>query len=130
MEPKQLKLGWTVSETIGVAVVNPRGLKSMNIITKNIFGNEAGSIDIRRYSIEIVGAVESAAKAFAEEILSKKIATPDYESWQYFDVIDIVYRNGEYILYLTGNGRGLIDPDLWMTFKKDVEKICRMKAFL
>lgn len=101
------------------------------IKTKSIFGDEVGSIDIRRYSIEITGAIEHASKAFAEEILSRKITTPDYESWQYFEVIDIVYRNGEYILYLTGNGQGLIDQDVWMTFKRGVEKICNgLKAFL
>jgi len=131
MEPKNLKLGWTVSETIGIAIVNPRGLKSMNVIAKSIFSSETGSIDIRRYSIEILGAVEGASKAFAEEILSRNITTPDYESWQYSEVIDIVYRNGEYILYLTGNGQGLIDQDLWITFKRGVERICNgLKAFL
>lgn len=30
-EPKQLKLGWTVRETIGIAVVNPRAMRGFVI---------------------------------------------------------------------------------------------------
>jgi hypothetical protein len=35
-EPKQLKLGWVVSEIIGIAIVNPRGVAAgrKSIITQ------------------------------------------------------------------------------------------------
>jgi len=131
MSDKNLKLGWTVSETIGIAVVNPRGVSSMKAIPKFYFHNEGGGIDIRRYSIEIIGNPESAAKAFAEGILSKKDLKPGYDTWQYCDVIDIVYTDNKYYVSLTGNGLGLIDQDVWMSFKKNVQTICNdLKAFL
>lgn len=125
MEPKNLKLGWTVSETIGVAVVNPRGVTGMKAVSAFNFQNEHGGIEIRQYSIEITGSTESAAKAFAEEILSKK------KPQSYFNVIRVDVENNKYTITLGKGGTGLISPEVWAEFKKNVERICNdLKAFL
>lgn len=131
MSAKELKLGWTVSETIGVAIVNPRGVNSMKAIPRFNFKNEQGGIDIRRYSIEITGSVEGAASAFAKAILDRTTNRNQNEHWTYCDIIYVNYDGGVYRLHLNEDGDGLIDPDIWSAFKKHVEKICNdLKAFL
>jgi hypothetical protein len=124
MSDEKLKLGWTMYETIGVAVVNPRAVNG--IISREIFGNARGSIELRRHSIEIQGAVEIAARAFAEDILSsRKSPEPlDTSSWRYLSLIEVTHDEGIYVINLTENGQGLIDPNLWIVFKTMVEKIC------
>ena len=125
MSAKELKLGWTVSETIGVAVVNPRGVTGMKAIPKFNFQSDKGGIEIRQYSIEITGSTEAAAKAFAEEILSKKSAQ------SYFNVIRVDVKDNKYTIALGKGGSGLISPEVWAEFKKNVERICNdLKAFL
>lgn len=128
-ETKELKLGWVVSETIGVAIVNPRATGMAKALPRHVFENENGGIDIRRYSIEIFGQHEAAAKAMAEELLKHK--TGSNHSWNYMGVIECEEYLGRFIIRLTEKGEGIIDPEVWATFKKNVEKICNdLKAFL
>jgi hypothetical protein len=139
-ETKELKLGWTVHEVIGVAVVNPRATRAA-VVSRNIFGDDRGRIDIRRWSIEIHGSLEAAARAFAEEVLKYKPTSLDarivaelpdnYHAWDYERVIQVTRRNGHFTVDLTQDGVGLIDPEVWAAFKTKVEKICNtLKAFL
>lgn len=103
------KIGWMVSESIGVSVVNPKVV--MKAIPRFTFGNEQGEIDIRQYSITITGSHEAAAKAFAEAILSRGTGSQNSE-WSYCGV-------------------GIVSPIDWDAFKKNVERICNgLKAFL
>lgn len=126
---KELKVGWTVSETIGVAIVNPRAVAGMKAIPKYIFDNADGGIEIKRYSISIYGDREAAAKAMAEEILNHK--TGSNHDWNYMGVIVAEEYLGKFSIKLTENGEGIVDPEIWLTFKKNVEKMCNdLKAFL
>jgi hypothetical protein len=128
-ETKELKLGWTVSETIGVAIVNPRAMGVAKALPKYVFENAEGGIDIRKYSIELFGRHEAAAKAMAEELLKHK--TGSNHSWNYMGVVEGEERLGQLSITLTQNGLGLIDPEVWAAFKKNVEKMCNdLKAFL
>ena len=138
---KELKLGWTVHEVIGVAVVNPRGITNATVRRGSVFGDENGKIDIRRWSIEISGSHEAAARAMAEEILKYKPTRLDarsvnelpdnYHVWDYERVVQVTRRNGHFTIDLTVDGKGLIDPEVWTLFKTKVEKICNtLKAFL
>ena len=132
-ENKELKLGWVVSETIGVAIVNPRGVNGMKAIPKFVFGDENGYIEIRRYSIQIVGSLEAAAKAMVEkELLPRRDATsPSPASWDYMKVIEVTRTGTTFKIDLTDDGLGLIDPEIWATFKKSVEKMSNdLTAFL
>lgn len=129
---KELKLGWTVSETIGIAVVNPRAVAGVKAIPKYIFDNEEGGIEIRRYSIHIFGNPEAAAKAMAEELLKRRDASvPSACTWDYMKVIEVTRTGTTFSVNLTDDGLGLIDPEVWAPFKKNVEKITnKLVAFL
>lgn len=131
-EPKQLKLGWVVHEVIGVAVVNPRAVAGVKAIPGYIFENEKGGIEIRRYSIQIFGDHEAAALAMAEELLPRRDASsPSPASWDYMKVIEVTRTGTIFSINLTDDGLGLIDPEVWATFKKNVEKITnKLTAFL
>lgn len=99
----------------------------MKAIPKYFFHNENGSIEIRRFSIEIEGSLEGAARAFAEEILKNKQIygeTAPLNRWDYMSVIRVEHIDSKYTLTLLEAGQGLIDPEVWANLKKDVEKIC------
>lgn len=137
-ESKPLKLGWVVHEVIGQAIVNTRAMGKA--IPRHIFENEKGGIEIRRYSIQIFGDHEAAALAMAEELLKHKAGlTPtvimglpeDHDAWNYMKVVEATRHNKTYTINLTDDGLGLIDPEVWSTFKKSVEKITnKLTAFL
>lgn len=128
-ETKELKLGWTISETIGVAIVNPRAMGAVKALPRHVFENENGGIDIRRFSIEIFGRHEAAAKAMAEELLKHKSGSN--HDWNYMGVIIAEEYLGRFTIKLSEKGEGIIDPEVWLTFKKNVEKMCNdLKVFL
>ena len=133
MSDQPLKLGWTVHEVIGIAVVNPRALSGAAGMPKELFGDNRGYIEVRSYSIEINGALEAAALAFAEDILKSKRWAGDVpnDRWRYHNVIEVRRDQNVFTVNLTEQGLGLIDPDLWASFKKSVEKICNdLPAFI
>ncbi len=113
--------GWTITETIGIAVVNTRAVSNAIRATRFHFKNEKGSLFIDRYSIIIEGQIEAAAVAFAEDVLKNAKINPDLN---YLNIIGASIENGKYTLTLLEQGLGIIDPDVWLTFKSNVESIC------
>lgn len=101
----------------------------MKAIPRQIIEKDESGIEIRRYSIHIFGQHEAAAKAMAEEVLNHKSGSN--HSWNYMGVIEGEECLGKFSIKLTESGENLIDPNVWLSFKKNVEKMCNdLKAFL
>jgi hypothetical protein len=120
----KLKLGWTVSETIGMAIVNPRAVSALR--GKFVFSSETGTLTITDLPV-ITGAVEGAALAFANDVLEAKMPANStdlriYRNREMLELIGVRRENSTYVLYY-------LEPDLfqgedWVRFKAAVEKIC------
>lgn len=102
----------------------------MKAIPKFSFENDKGGIEIRRGSIKITGAVESAALALANAILNRK-ANEKHDTWNYMNVIYVVCFEGKYAISLTPSKVDGLTTEQWETFKKSVETICNsLTAFM
>lgn len=100
----------------------------MKAFPRIIFSHKESSIAIRDHLITIVGKIEDVAVAFAEDILKRKRANPDYTLFDYM-AIDVVIENGEVILRLWSQDS--LDKQSWNLLKKGVEKICNnLTAFM
>jgi hypothetical protein len=126
--------GWTFEEIIGVSIVNPGAVTSMKAVPGYTFNNEGGSIEIRRHALKITGAIESAALAFANDILKRGKFSPeeaDKFNLNYMNVIEICIVDNKYTLNLLQDGVHTIHQDQWNLLKKHVEKICNdLTAFI
>lgn len=102
----------------------------MKAIPRLSFENEKGGIEIRRDSIKITGAVESAALALANAILNRK-TNEKYDTWNYMNVVYVVCFERKYAISLTPSKIDGLNAEQWETFKKNVETICNnLTAFM
>ncbi len=103
----------------------PRKCNYVKAIPKLYFASPKGAIEIRHNSITITGTVEGAALALAEDILKKPIVPQR----TYLSTIEVLAGNGQYTLNLLKPT--VLEPEIWIDLKKDVEKMCNnLKAFL
>ena len=118
------KLGWSCSEIIGMAIVNPHG--TVAALIQRVFASETGTLMIIGLPV-MTGTVEGAALAFANEILDRNIPTNDtglriYRNAEDTELIGVRRENGTYVLYYLEPH--LFQGDEWVRFKSAVEKIC------
>jgi hypothetical protein len=103
----------------------------MKALPRYSFDHNGSSVEIRRDSIKIVGKIEDAAFAMAEELL-KRGKTEATTHWEYpwsGPVMQAHLREGKYSIELLKIAA--IDAENWKIFKSDVEKICnKLKAFM
>lgn len=127
-EPKQLKLGWVVSETIGVAIVNPRATAGMKAIPRISLTHKSTTIEIRDTSITIDGVIEEAAMALADYILKDMKRDPNIK-WRAYRAIE-AYVIDDKIL-INPRVQNAMDAERWALLKKETEKICNnLRAFM
>lgn len=128
MEEKRLKLGWVVSETIGVAIVNPRGLTGMKASPWITLIYRGTTLRIRDNAVTVDGTMEEAAMALAERILQD--ARRD-DSIKYFSyrAIEAYVIDGQIVI--NPKTQNIMEPQDWDLLKKETEKICNnLKAFM
>lgn len=127
-EPKQLKLGWVVSETIGVAIVNPRAVAGVKALPRITLTYKNTTIEIRDTSISIDGVIEEAAMALADYILKDMKRDPNVK-WRAYRAIE-AYIIDDKIL-INPRVQNVMAEDQWLLLKKETEKICNnLKAFM
>lgn len=130
MDEKKLKLGWTVSETIGVAIVNPRASHSARALPQITLTYKGATLIITDNAITITGTIEEAAMALADHIL-KDVKRMDAIGAKYFS-----YRSMEVYLIdgnvvLNPKVLNIMEPGDWDFLKKSTEKICNnLKVFM
>lgn len=125
-ETKQLKLGWSVSETIGVAIVNPRAMAGMKALPRITLTYRNTTIVIRNDSIIIDGIMEEAAMALADHILAemKRDTSVLYRS---YGAIEVYVIDGQVVI--NPKVQNVMDTDRWALLKKETEKICNNLRF-
>lgn len=128
-DPKQLKLGWTISKTIGVAVVNPRAASAMRKSLGIVLSYKGSTLTLQKDSIKIEGSIEEAAMALAEHILEDKKNNPDIK---YFSYISIEAYLIEDEVFLNPKIKAQhYDMAQWDLLKQETEKICnKLTAFM
>ena len=127
-ETKQLKLGWTVSETIGVAIVNPRAVTGVKALPRITLTYKDTTIEIRDTSIIIHGVMEEAAMALADHILTDWKRDPKIQ-FRTYRAIEAYEIEGKILINPRVNG--IMDADRWDLLKKETEKICNnLRAFM
>lgn len=101
------------------------------------FRSEQGAVEISRGRVTIFGSLEGAAKAFAEELLSKNLAKATYfrnpSEWTYFETVwaTCTSENNKYTYTIDLLMPEAMDEATWKDFKKYVEKICNnLTAYL
>jgi|SRR5579864_8017552 len=128
-ENKQLKLGWTVHEVIGMAIVNPRAVAGVKALPRIVLTYKNTTITIRNDSIIIDGIMEEAAMALADHILTDmKRAAPEVKYFSY-RALEAYVIDGKIVV----NPKILnaMDPERWELLKRETEKICNnLKAFM
>lgn len=118
------KIGWTISETIGISIINPRATTGYR--RKYIFSSETGTLTIVGLPV-ITGALEGAAIALVNDILEAKMHDSStnlriYKNQEGVELIGVRRENGTYVLYYLEPH--LFQGDGWIRFKVAVEKIC------
>lgn len=127
-EAKQLKLGWTVSETIGVAIVNPRAVAGVKALPRITLTYKNTTIEIRNDSITIDGVMEEAAMALADYILTDWKRDPKIQ-FRTYRAIEAYEIEGKILINPRVNN--IMDPERWVLLKKQTENICNnLKAFM
>ena len=129
-ERKKLKLGWVVSETIGMAIVNPRGLTGMKASPWITLTHKGTTVRIRDNSVIIDGSIEEAAMALAEHILKDIERASDFNA-NYFSYrsIEVYVIDGQIVI--NPKTQNIMEPGDWALLKKSTEKICNsLKAFM
>jgi hypothetical protein len=117
-----LKLGWTVYETIGMGIINPRALSCI------ILTYRSTTITIKDLSVTIEGTTEEAAMALADHILKdmKRDANIKYFSYRSIEAYLI-----EGNVVVNPKIQNVMDSKQWDILKKETEKICNnLKAFM
>lgn len=130
MNEKKLKLGWVVSETIGVAIVNPRASHSARALPQITLTYKGATIIITDNAITITGTIEEAAVALAEYVLDyiKRVQGSDtkyfsFRSIEAYIIDDKVVLNPKVL--------NIMEPGDWDFLKKSTEKICNnLKVFM
>lgn len=99
------------------------------------FQNENGAVKVSRGQIQIIGTMESAAKALAEAILKADFRPTyglEYE-WKCFDTL-VAYQvsiEGKKVYTLSLLAPQAIDTETWTILKNYVEKMCNnLTAYL
>lgn len=130
MDEKKLKLGWTVHETIGVAIVNPRALTGMKASPWITLTHKGTTIKITDTSVTIDGTIEEAAMALAEYILDyiKRLKGSDTNYFS-FRSIEAYVIDGNVLV--NPKIQNIMEPGDWELLKKSTEKICNnLKVFM
>jgi hypothetical protein len=128
-EAKELKLGWTVHEVIGVAIVNPRAVAGVKALPRIVLTYKNTTITIRNDSVIIDGVMEEAAMALADHILKEiKRAAPEVKYFS-FRAIEAYVIDGK--ILVNPKIQNAMDADQWALLKRETEKICNnLKAFM
>lgn len=128
MSEKQLKLGWTVHEVIGVAIVNPRAVAGVKALPRITLTYKNTTIVIRNDSVTVDGIMEEAAMALADYILTDMKKDPSIK-WRSYRAIEAYVIEGKIVI--NPKVENIMDAERWALLKKETEKICNsLKAFM